>query len=76
MRSITRASAVLRRRFIYDGILGGNRKWLILGGLAFGAHHLRRTVGTSAVQAVYTEDLLPGEKLMITHAARPQKRRR
>ena len=37
---------------------------------------LRRHLSTTEVVPVYTEDLRPGEKLVITHIPRPEKRRR
>jgi hypothetical protein len=73
---LLRPSALLRRRFIVNGVMGGNRKWLILGGAAWFLHYARRILFGSDPVAVYTEELAPGEKLVITHIARPEKRRR
>ena len=67
---------MLRRRFVYQGLMGGNRKWLILGGAAWALQLARRVFSTTEVHPVYVEDLEPGEKLIITHFQGPQKRRR
>ena len=73
---VVRPLVLLRRRFIFNGILGGSRKWLILGGAAWVLHYARRIFLGSGPVPVYTEELAPGEKLVITHIARPEKRRR
>lgn len=69
-------SFILRRRFIYDGLMGGNRKWLILGGVAWFFFLSRRVLVGGPPHPVYAEDLAPGEKLLITHIPGSGKRRR
>ena len=54
-----------RRNGIYDGVLGGNRRWLILGGIAWGF----RAVGWAMKRehkVIYREALRPGEQLVIS----------
>ena len=76
MLRFLRPSAIIRRHFISKGLLGGNRRWLIIGGTFVGLQMLRRHLSTTEVVPVYTDELLPGEKLIITHSPRPEKRRR
>ena len=76
MARMIRPTAIMRRRFIMRGLMGGSRKWLILGGAAWGLHYAKRILVGADPAPVYTEDLLPGEKLVITHISRPEKRRR
>ena len=57
----------VRRQAIRRGVMGGSRAWLILGGLAWGFRLLRRVASTRRLRAVLTEELRPGESLVITH---------
>ena len=57
----------LRRQAIRRGVLGGSRTWLILGGVAWGFRLLTRVAGTRRLRAVLTEELRPGESLLISH---------
>ncbi|MDQ6798548.1 MAG: hypothetical protein M3011_11130 [Actinomycetota bacterium] len=51
---------------ITRGLLGGDRRWLALGTAAFGLRALAKLV-TKEPKVVYSEDLAPGESLVITH---------
>ncbi len=57
----------LRRQAIRRGVLGGSRAWLILGGAAWGLRLLTRVAGTRRLRAVLTDELRPGESLLISH---------
>lgn len=57
----------VRQQAIRRGVLGGSRAWLILGGVAWGFRLLRWVAGTRRLRAVLTEELRPGESLLITH---------
>ncbi|WP_419919424.1 hypothetical protein [Candidatus Poriferisocius sp.] len=57
----------LRRQAVVRGLFGGQRGWLVLGGLAWGIHLLRRVAGTRNLRPVFTDELLPGESLLISH---------
>ena len=59
LRSLTRLGLV-------RGLLGGNRGWLALGAAATGFRLLGRMVRKEA-KVVYSEDLEPGQMLVITH---------
>jgi hypothetical protein len=54
------------RRGFQQGLLRGNRLWMVVGGLAIGARVAQRMIRRTAVVA-YQEELAPGEKLVITH---------
>lgn len=56
-----------RRKAIYAGVLGGNRTWLALGGAAWVFHWLGRLFGVSAPTPRYTQDLAPGERVVVVH---------
>jgi hypothetical protein len=57
----------VRQQAIRRGVLGGSRAWLILGGVVWGFRLLRWAAGTRRLRAVLTEELRPGESLLITH---------
>jgi len=56
----------LTRLGITRGLLGGDRRWLALGTAAFGVRALAK-LATKESKVVYSEDLAPGESLVITH---------
>ena len=53
-----------RRRAITDGLLGGNRRWLVLGGLAW-ALRAYQIASTREPEVVYRAELRPGETLVL-----------
>lgn len=65
--------AYARRAGIYRGLLGGDRRWLIIGGTVIVAGKLRRVFGRST-EVVTLEELKPGQPLRL-EAIRPPSRR-
>ncbi len=59
--------AYLRRRAIYAGVLGGQRKWLVWGGAAWVFHWLSRIFGGGEPTARYTQELKAGERAFVVH---------
>ena len=57
----------LRRQAIVRGLVGGSRGWLVLGGVAWAIRLLRRFASTRRLRTVLTEELRPGERLVISH---------
>lgn len=57
-----------RRRAIIDGVFGGSRRWLLLGGLAW-ALQAYRWASTRTPEVVYRTELAPGETLVLTREA-------
>lgn len=57
----------LRRQAIFAGLLGGSRKWMFWGGLAWVMRWLRRITDTSSITPKYTEEVQPGERLLVVH---------
>lgn len=57
----------LRRQAVVRGLVGGSRGWLLLGGVAWGIRLLRRFASTRRLRTVSTEELRPGESLLISH---------
>jgi hypothetical protein len=67
--------AVARQRALTDGLLGGDRRWLVLGGLAWGI----RAIGVATrneERVVYRGRLRPGEQIVISESRPPAKRAR
>lgn len=56
----------LLRQAFRRGVLGGSRPWLVMGGVALGLRVLRKVTG-SEPEVVYSEELGPGESLVIAH---------
>lgn len=53
-----------RRRAITEGVFGGNRRWLVLGGLAW-ALRAYQYASTREPQVVYRAEIRPGETLVF-----------
>ena len=53
-----------RKRAITDGLLGGSRRWLVLGGLAW-ALRAYQVASSRPSEVVYRTELLPGETLVL-----------
>ena len=56
----------LRRTAVARGVLGGNRLWLVVAIVIYGRRIMRRLLG-DAPEVVYSEELQPGQSLLITH---------
>ena len=56
----------LGRLGITRGLLGGDRRWLVVGTVALGLRTLGKLVSKEP-KVVYSEKLDPGESLVITH---------
>ena len=57
----------LRRQAVVRGLAGGSRVWLVLGGLAWVVRLLGRFASTRRLRTAATEELRPGESLLISH---------
>ncbi len=56
----------LTRMGITKGLLGGDRRWLALGGAALGLRALAK-LALKEPKVVYSEELAPGQSVVITH---------
>ncbi len=65
----------LYRRAQMRGLFGGSRAWTVVWTVLFGARMLKK-LGSREPETVYSEVLGPGETLLISHEAAPQKGRR
>jgi hypothetical protein len=74
-RSVFVPFTVARRKFIMNGLLGGSRKWLIIGGIVYVGGALRRTFGKNP-EIVLIERLLPGQPIRLEAIAAPTRRER
>lgn len=59
----------LIRLGVVRGLFGGNRGWLALGAAAAGVRGLAR-LARKEPDVVYSEDLEPGQSLLISHLTR------
>jgi hypothetical protein len=67
--------AYARRAGIYRGLLGGDRRWLIIGGTVIIAGRIRRMLGRQP-EIVTIEELKPGHPLRLEAIAPPSRRER
>ncbi len=56
--------AAMRRNALYKGLLGGQRGWMAVGAVVWGARFVRKAFGRSE-QVVATEVLRPGQVLRL-----------
>jgi hypothetical protein len=63
-----------RSNAITEGLLGGNRRWMVLGGVAWGLRAISYATRREQ-QVLYRERLRPGEQLVITERPLRPKRR-
>ena len=64
-----------RRRALTDGLFGGSRRWIVLGGLAW-ALRAYQWATTKEEQVVYSAELRPGETLVLARQPEKPKGRR
>lgn len=65
----------VRRKGLHKGIIGGNRAWFLVGVCAYAIRFAKRlSAKDSAV--INTENLRPGETLIIEAHNRPSRRQR
>ena len=56
--------ALARRNGIYKGLLGGDRSWLVIGGIFWGGRFLRKSFG-KVEQVITIEKLEPGQWMSL-----------
>ncbi len=66
---------IARSKAITEGLFGGNRRWLVLGGLAW-AWRALQWARQRDEEVVYRAELAPGETLVLSReGAHPPRRR-
>lgn len=68
--------ALARRNGLYKGLLGGDRSWLVIGGIFWGGRMLKKSLGKNE-QVITIEKLEPGQHLSlrtIPQATRKQRK--
>ena len=53
-----------RRRAITDGLFGGNKRWMVLGGLAWALRAYQYAASREA-EVVYRAEIKPGDTLTL-----------
>jgi len=56
--------ALARRNGLYKGLLGGDRSWLVIGGIFWGGRLLKKSLGKNE-EVVALEKLEPGQWLTL-----------
>jgi hypothetical protein len=67
--------ALARRNGLYKGLLGGDRRWLIIGGTLWGARSLRKALGKNE-EIVALEKMEPGQWMSLRTIAPPTRQQR
>ena len=67
--------AYARRNAIYKGVLGGERGWLVVGGVVWGARLLKKALGKNE-EVVTVERLEPGQWMSLRAIPAPTRRER
>ena len=56
--------ALARRNGLYKGLIGGDRSWLVIGGIFWGGRFLKKSLGRTE-QIIATEKLEPGQWMSL-----------
>jgi hypothetical protein len=56
--------ALVRRNGLYKGLLGGDRQWLVIGGVFWGARFLKKSFGKNE-EVVTIERMEPGQWMSL-----------
>jgi hypothetical protein len=64
-----------RRKAITEGLFGGNKRWLVLGSLAWGLRAYQYAT-TRDERVVYAAELKPGETLVLRRQAPKKQKKR
>lgn len=67
--------AQARRQFVVKGVLGGNRRWLLIGGVVYAGYFVRRMFGKNT-EVVLIEKLVPGQPIRLEAIPAPSRRQR
>lgn len=73
---ILRPIRIIKRKGLMAGLFGGDRKWLVLGAIVFVGGRLKSLLGMGEPQPVFTEELKPGERLVIAANGSSKRRRK
>ena len=76
MLKLLRPMRFLRRKAISGGVFGGSRTWLVVGGAAWALRSVGRIFGLGEPRPVFTDELRPGERIVILHGPAQRRRRR
>ena len=67
--------AYARRNGLYKGLLGGDRRWLIIGGALWGGRALRKALGRTET-VVTVEKMEPGQWMSLRTIVPPTRKER
>lgn len=75
LRFLRNPGAFIRNRVIARGLVGGQRRWLVIGVSLWVATRVRRLFGAPSPIPVFTQELDPNERFVTLHYSRPLSRR-
>lgn len=58
------------------GVFGGDRLWLTIGGVIWTRRKIKELLGRGEPEPVYTEEVEPGERVVMVHSESTSRRRR
>lgn len=61
---------LLLRKGLWNGLVGGSRLWMVLGGAAATIRLVKRLGGGGEPKVVFRDELQPGQTLVISHPHR------
>lgn len=73
--SVLSPFALARRNGLYKGLLGGDRRWLIIGGAFWGSRLLKKSLGKNE-QIVTVEKMEPGQWMSLRTIPAPTRSQR
>lgn len=73
---LLRPVRIIKRKAITRGLFGGDRKWLVLGGIVFFSSKVKSLLGYGEPTPVYIEELAKGERVVVAHAESTSRRKK
>jgi hypothetical protein len=73
---ILRPIRLIKRRALTKGLFGGDRKWLVLGGIVFAGGKIRDLFGFGEPEPVYVEEIERNERMIVAHSATSKRKKR
>lgn len=74
---ILKPMRIIKRRALLKGLFGGDRKWLVIGGVVFMWGRMKAVLGFGEPQTVMVEEIAKGDRVVLAHEReRPRRRRR
>lgn len=76
LRRLLKPTVLIKRNAVLKGILGGDRKWLIMGIVVWVGGKAKSLLGFGVPKPVYLETVKQGQRLVIAHQDSSNRRKR